>query len=205
MKTQESKLFPAWMLSALPFVLIFAVVCGNLAVYFWAKAPHMSRHASEGERPVYAAVPEFELTERDGSTVKLSDLKNKIWIADFIFTRCQAQCPLLSSRMELLHKELPGILTVSFTVDPEFDTPTVLSEYAGRFSADKQWFFLTGPKERIDRVAKGLHVNGPDEPVFHSASFVLVDGSGQVRGYYGASDEASMEKLKHDVRLLKRS
>ena len=52
--------------------------------------------------PVLGQVPDFTLTNRDGRTVHLSDLAGAPWIADFIFTRCPASCPIMTARMAKL-------------------------------------------------------------------------------------------------------
>lgn len=155
--------------------------------------------------PVYARVPDFLLTERSGRKVALSDLAGRPWIADFIFTRCGGICPMMSSKMASLAKDLPDTQFVSFSVDPEYDTPQVLAEYAGRYGADpKRWLFLTGSADTLNSITTTLHMNKIDEPMMHSSSFVLIDGTGTVRGYYDSADATALERLKSDWRTLSR-
>jgi cytochrome oxidase Cu insertion factor (SCO1/SenC/PrrC family) len=113
--------------------------------------------------PVYGALPDFALVERSGRPVRRSDLKGKIWVASFIFTNCADECPLMTAEMARLQAEVAAVedmRLVSITVDPERDTPAVLSQYAERFTADpERWLFLTGDKEAIYRLAKeGFHL-----------------------------------------------
>jgi len=165
--------------------------------------------------PVFGQVPAFSLTNRDGRKVGLADFAGAPWVADFIFTRCPASCPIMTARMARLNRELPrnlGVRLVSFTVDPDHDTPQVLQEYAESFSAPERWLFLTGGKEELFRLSKegfklGVEINPqPDsdsiEPILHSTRFVLVDGEGRIRGYYDGFDEESMAKLKKDLRAI---
>ena len=164
--------------------------------------------------PVLGEVPEFSLTNRDGRTVRKGDLAGAPWVADFIFTRCAASCPMMSMRMERLNRDLPADLPVrlvSFTVDPDYDTPAVLARYAASFKAPGRWLFLTGPRDAMHRLSKeGFKLavdagGGPqDEPILHSTRFVLVDGEGKIRGYYEAFDEESMKKLRQDLEALRR-
>src|SRR4051794_22095767 len=141
--------------------------------------------------PVFAPVPAFSLTNRDGRTVRLQDLAGKPWIADFIFTRCPASCPMMTARMARLNRELPDDLAVrlvSISVDPEHDTPQVLQRYAESYQAPDRWLFLPGGKEEIYHLpGKGFKLgietpspSGPGgppvEPILHSTRFVLVDG-----------------------------
>ena len=86
--------------------------------------------------PHFSAVPAFSLIERSGKTVTNRDLEGKIWVADFIFTTCPGPCPILSANMARLQSKIAGddrVQLVSFTVDPQDDTPAVLAAYADRF------------------------------------------------------------------------
>jgi len=176
---------------------------------------HWFRQASgarQAELPVYGALPEFELVERGGENVSLASLRGKVWVADFIFTHCAGPCPLLSSKMSTLQKsvrELDGVRLVSFSVDPERDTPEVLAEYARRYQADaERWLFLTGPKEPLYRlVGEGFRLavadGGPQAGLItHSTRFVLVDQQGRIRGYYDGAETGTADALLPDIRAL---
>ncbi len=163
--------------------------------------------------PVLGEDPDFAQTNRDAPKVRRADLAGAPWIADFIFTRCGASCPMMSLRMAKLERELPrdlGVRFVSFSVDPEHDTPQVLQEYAESFGAPGRWLFLTGGKQEIFRLSKDgfkLAVDdatpvNEDEPILHSTRFVLVDGEGRIRGYYEAFDEEALGKLVRDLEGL---
>ena len=167
--------------------------------------------------PVMWSVPDFQLTNRDGRTVTLKDLAGAPWVADFIFTRCPASCPMMTARLARFNRGLPSNLPVrlvSFSVDPKYDTPAVLQTYAQSFKAPDRWLFLTGDGEQIYRLSKEGFKLGIDntpqaatptptaEPILHSTRFVLVDGRGRIRGYYEAFDEESMKKLERDLRAL---
>lgn len=115
-------------------------------------------------------LPDFTFIERSGKQVTLANLRGKVWIADFIWTRCPDACPLMSAVMARLQAEFAGepeLRLVSFSVDPQFDTPAILVSYAAKFGADPdQWLFLTGEKKAIYHVIqKGfkLLVFDPDD------------------------------------------
>ena len=93
---------------------------------------------------------------------------------------------------------------VSITVDPSTDTPAVLSYYANRYHADStRWYFLTGEKSDIHRLAKdGFMVGGVEDILLHTTRFMLVDRMGRLRGYYDSSDEESLRKLVADAHSL---
>ncbi len=164
----------------------------------------------------FGPAPEFSLTERSGKTVTLADMKGKPWIADFIFTRCGGPCPLLSLRMSELQRDYlkkSELSFVSFTVDPEYDTPAVLKEYAPRYGADEnRWLFLTGESLNVFRAIRdGFHLavekntdpnQKPGEQVNHSLSFVLVDKNARMRGYYTGNDLESLKRLRRDIDSL---
>lgn len=164
--------------------------------------------------PVLGHVPEFALTNRDGRAVRRADLDGRPWVADFIFTRCPASCPMMTARLKRLNRSLAADLPihlVSISVDPAYDTPAVLQKYAESFEAPERWLFLTGAREDIRRLCvEGFKLGldmapGPGvgpEPILHSTRFVLVDGQGDIRGYYEAFDEDSTAKLKRDLMTL---
>src|SRR5574341_116400 len=111
----------------------------------------------------YGSVPDFTLTDQNGASVSLAQLRGKIWIADFIYTNCTDTCPLQTAMMAKLQDEYaskPEIQLVSITVDPERDTAQALALYADKYQADaKRWYFLTGQRDRILRlVQEGFHL-----------------------------------------------
>ncbi len=156
---------------------------------------------------IYGTVADFSLTERNGQAVSLNDLKGKIWVADFIFTSCAGQCPMMSRQMSQLQKKLPPTIPlVSFTVDPTRDTPEILSGYAKTYHAQEgHWFFLTGDKETLNRLTTSFYMNTLEDPNMHSLRFVLVDGKAQIRGYYDGTDESAIQKLMNDAKRLSRN
>lgn len=173
------------------------------------------------------AVPAFALVERSGRSVGLADLAGRPWVADFIFTRCTGTCPLLSSRMFAVQQALggeegaeetaaPDVQLVSFSVDPDYDTPAVLAAYAERFKADSErWWFLTGERQALYAlIVDGFHlgvqaasddaVRAGSELITHSTRLVLVDRAGHIRGYYNAIEEDAVARLLADLRALER-
>jgi cytochrome oxidase Cu insertion factor (SCO1/SenC/PrrC family) len=161
-------------------------------------------------------VPDFSLTERSGETVHRSDLLGKTWVAAFIFTRCAGPCAQVSGAMARLQHELansPDVVLVSFTVDPEYDTPKVLTEYAKRYTADpKRWLFLTGKPDDVYRlIREGFKLTAqpnegadrtPGNEVMHDTRLAVVDRKGEIRGYFQATDPEAVAQLEAKVATI---
>jgi len=200
---------------ALSLALLLVIVA---AITF---ARHEGGGAAAGQAVSTAApgvlykLPDFSLTNRDGSTVSKADLAGKPWIADFIFTRCRQQCPLLTTQLKALGPELPpGVRRVSFSVDPGYDSPRVLSHYAQAHGIkDDTWLFLTGKRDLVlGLIEKGFKLpveqqtatsrpsNQP--PIVHTTRFVLVDSNGDIRGYYDGLTPDGRSHLLRDLRSL---
>jgi len=100
-------------------------------------------------------------------------------------------------------------LCASISVDPDYDRPAVLAEYAKRFRNDERWIFLTGDRDTILKLsAEGfkLAAGGPPEPgaepLLHSSKFAVADRSGTIRDYYGGTDGDLSDHVAATVRTL---
>jgi len=161
--------------------------------------------------PLLGDVPSFSLRDQTGRTFGRADLAGKTWVADFVFTRCPTACPLLTQKMAEVEKRAhnlgPSFHLVSFSVDPEHDTPEVLATYAAQVHADPQkWTFLTGPLGEIeDAVVRGFKI-GVDRSktkddffdIVHGEHLVVVDGHARIRGYFDISPEG-LDRLMDTV------
>jgi protein SCO1/2 len=188
-------------------ILIPIVTAGLL---FWLRQTQVQQLTNRTISS-YGTLPFFELVNQDAQPFGSAQLNGKIWIADFIFTTCPGPCPIISTRMSELQKPLEktDIHLVSFSVDPEKDTPEVLRVYAEKLHAQpKRWDFLTGSRPAIYALTRDgfkLAVSeGSDEtgmPV-HSTRVVLVDRHGTIRGYYDALAPDAVTKLLADANHL---
>jgi protein SCO1/2 len=172
--------------------------------------------------PVRGPIPEFRLVAQDGSPFGSDELRGKVWIANFVFTRCPTICPSFMERMaDVRHRTrnvADEVHLVTFTVDPENDTPDRMAEYGRRFKASpRRWTLVTGPERDLRRViveamkiAMGREPGGqgarnaPVDPatgIFHGTRFVLVDRSMRIRGWHEPTDEG-VDALLRDVQLL---
>ncbi|MGD8860415.1 MAG: SCO family protein [Myxococcales bacterium] len=165
--------------------------------------------------PRIAQVPAFELDDQDAEAITAESLRGKVWVANFMFTSCPDVCPLLTAKMLHLRTELRPVRDamrfVSFSVDPDTDTPQVLRKYAEEQGANQpDWRFLTGPLDRVkDVIVGGFKQNmqqqpaEPGEPpnIMHGSHFVLVDRELTIRGFY-RSDDVGLKRLARDARRL---
>ena len=156
--------------------------------------------------PVIGQVQDFSLTNEKGEAYSLSNLKQKVWIANFFFTTCSDICPMMTKNMAALNRTFEGlknIKLVSISVNPETDTVSVLEGYARNHGARDNWVFLTGERQAItDLAVKSFKLGSVEEPVFHSAYFTLVDQNGLIRGYYEGTNKEELNRLYEDASFL---
>jgi len=198
------------------FLLPLAVISTVMISRGW-----MQKFQAESLRalPVHQSVMPFSLIDQNGAAVTLASLAGKVWIGDFIFTRCAGPCPVMTRAMKVLDSEIhePDARFVSFTVDPDYDTPERLKNYLAKFDANpERWLFLTGDKQTLhDLSIKSFYLGvtevpeaereAPDQTVTHSTRFVLVDRLGRLRGYYDGTDAKALKQLVRDARVLLRN
>ncbi len=159
--------------------------------------------------PRLAQVPPFQLTSQDGDVFDSGNLRGRVWVAGFIFTSCPSVCPMITAQMANLQRRVDDdrFRLVSFSVDPENDTPEVLRRYAALHGADlERWVFLTGERATLRQViVDGLKMRmgerTPTGDIAHGSHLVLVDGDGRIRGFY-RTDREGLDALERDARRL---
>lgn len=191
-------------------LLVILWIAGGMAFIVWN-----SKKLAELPLPVLGDVGPFQLTDQMARDFNSSQLSGKVWIADFIFTSCAGPCPTMSAVMRRFTEQLSSVdqvRFVSFSVDPDRDTPERLAEYGVRFHADpSRWFFLTGDKEAIyDLGEKRFRLAAADtdpalrspHTISHSSKFVLVDKAGKIRGYYDSSEPFQLKAMVRNAEHL---
>jgi protein SCO1/2 len=164
---------------------------------------------------VLGVVPPFELTAQDGRPFGSGDLAGRHRIASFIFTRCETVCPRVTAQLARVQGRTrsldPALHLVSFSVDPDHDSPARLAEYArGHHAIPTMWTFVTGPTSAVqETVERGLRVSmgrDPADPspagISHGTHLVLVDGAARIRGYYDPDAAEAIDRLVRDAALL---
>lgn len=146
-------------------------------------------------------VEDFELTRENGETFDRDALDGKVWVASFFFANCPGFCLTLNRSISDVVKEVADldVQFVSFSVDPERDTPEVLQKYAEHFEADPaKWIFLTGEMDEIRRVSQdSFKVSAERET--HTNRLFLVGPDGRVRGYFRGTDPTEVRMLKRRI------
>lgn len=162
---------------------------------------------------LYHTIPEFRYLNQDSLMIESESMKGKIWISDFFFTHCPTICPPMTSQMKRLNNNLNDLSAelqfMSFSIDPDRDTPSRLREYISAHDIElKNWHFFTGDEQATHRLgieAFLVHAGTDDtQPggFAHGDIFTLVDREGHVRGIYHGTVEQDVDKLEKDTRKL---
>lgn len=193
--------------SGRPFVFALVGTLTVAGIWFFGRSARLK------PLPNLGAVPNFRLVNAwTGEPWTREKMQGSIWIAGFIFTRCTGPCPLISAGMQKLSSHLPeGVNLISFSVDPDWDQPAVLRQYAEGLNADPQrWVFVTGQFQEVRNLMRdgfhfALEINegaSVGDRITHTASLVLMDVSGGIRGYYNGLDPLALEQLRQDAAQL---
>lgn len=165
--------------------------------------------------PVTNTVRDFSFTSQDGKAFSKKDMLGRVCVVNYFFTRCRSICPKMNNNMKKVYeifKNNPGVLIVSHSCDPEYDSASILKHYADSLGVNtRQWFFLTGKKDSLYKMARYSY--GIDDPkhevknvegdFIHTQFFALVDRDGNIRGsvYDGLKDD-EIKRLEKDVNAL---
>tara|TARA_Y100000589_G_scaffold216729_1_gene204449 strand:- start:48925 stop:49584 length:660 start_codon:yes stop_codon:yes gene_type:complete len=161
---------------------------------------------------IYHKVPSFSYLNQDSILITSESMKGKVWVADFFFTYCPTICPSMTTEMKRLNFETKDlekeVQFMSFSIDPEHDTPRRLREYCQTYNIEaSNWHFFTGDEKETHRLAKSFF-NGAerdddaDGGFGHTDYFVIVDTSGHVRGIYSGTNSEQVNLLQSDLRKL---
>jgi len=164
-------------------------------------------------------IPPFDAVDHTGEKFTLKNMEGDFWLADLIFTRCNNVCPPMTANLAKVQNELKKqgveIKMVSFSVDPDYDQPKILTEFANKYQADlSNWYFLTGYSfqdiQKITETAFKSNITkskGPTEevPVLinHPSRFYLIDQKGKVRKFYDGLNP-DPQKIASDIQQLQK-
>ncbi len=214
----RKSLFAVLLALALPLTCYFLLkhfVAGAVVMpkrYFYDTVVTRDDYGKTVQDTIWHRVRNFTLTNQLGKQVSLSDLKDKIIVADFFFTSCPTICPALTRNMKRLQDAFNKTDTVvrflSFTVDPRRDSAERLKKYSDKFGINPDtWWLLTGSKEEIYDIAKNefkanIADTNIDTSFIHTEYFFMLDKDRVVRGWYNGLDSLHLNKLADDIVLL---
>ena len=204
------------------FVLLLLSACKTktvakeLALPFINK-PDFTPEWIDKNSPAYDSIhhiPAFSLTNQNGETVTEKTVAGKIYVTDFIFTRCGSICPIMTTNMGLLQQKYKNddeVLLLSHSVTPQMDSVSVLKKYAqDKGVISGKWHLLTGDENQIYALAKKQYFAGDTigyyqtgNEFLHTENFILVDKHRRIRGVYNGTLALEMERLMDDITTLK--
>ena len=158
-------------------------------------------------------ISNFHLTNQNGETITEQDYKDKIYVADFFFTRCQSICPIMTTNMVDIQTYFKNDSTVKFlshSVTPVIDSIPILRAYADKKGViDDKWNLVTGDKKQIYNLARKSYFavldegDGGEQDFIHTEQFILIDKKKQIRGFYDGTNKEDIQQIIKDIQLLK--
>lgn len=178
------------------------------------KLPIFGEREVAGIDTVYHTIAPFSFVDQDSSIITNDTFRDKIYVADFFFTTCRTICPIMKTQMLRVYEatsEMPDVLILSHTIDPEYDTVALLHDFANRLGVEsKRWHFVTGVKDTIYKIAQTSYfataMDDKTEPdgFIHSGAFLLIDKKQRIRGKYDGTKEEDVNRLIVDIKRLRR-
>ena len=177
------------------------------------RLPILGERIFNGTDTVYHAIAPFQFVDQDNSRITNETFRDKIYVADFFFTTCRTICPIMKTQLLRIYeatKDMPDVLILSHTIDPEYDTVGLLHDFARRLGVEaRRWHFVTGVKDSIYKIAQTSYfataMEDKTEPdgFVHSGAFLLIDKLGRIRGKYDGTKEDEVNRLIGDIERLR--
>lgn len=177
------------------------------------KLPIFGEREFNGKDTLYHTIAPFQFVDQDSATITNATFKDKIYVADFFFTSCRTICPIMKTQMHRVYEateNLPDVVLLSHSIDPEYDTVALLHDFARRLGVEsKRWHFVTGVKDSIYKIAQTSYfataMQDKTEPdgYIHSGAFLLIDKQSRIRGKYDGTKEEDVNRLIADIKRLR--
>ncbi len=198
-------------LSSILFLGLFIVACQEKKALPYL-GPKETKMVNGKVDTVYHQIPAFRFLNQDSIWVSEKDLEGKVYVADFFFTSCPTICPKMKTQLLRIYERYLNneeVRIVSHSIDPTFDTPSVLHSYAERLQVKApKWTMLTGDKGKIYQLGEKYYMVTAQEDkneaggFVHSGAFILVDKQRHVRGIYDGTKEEEVNHLIEDLEIL---
>ncbi|MEO6133677.1 MAG: SCO family protein [Ginsengibacter sp.] len=180
--------------------------------YFYDSVNVVEKNGKMTSDTLWHSVRNMRFTNQLGQNVSLDDLKGKVIVLDFFFTRCPTICPKLGKAMKKLQSSFPNndsiVQFISITVDPKHDSVPQLKNWAEKFNVDPDsWWLLTGDRDSIynfafQEIKASVADVNVDTAFVHTENFFLLDKHRVVRGWYSGLDSVAQKRLVRDIPLL---
>jgi len=195
------------------FLVVLVVLAYSLSSCKQERLPIFGQRQVIGNDTVYHTIAPFRFVDQDSAWVDNNTFKGKIYVADFFFTSCRTICPIMKTQMHRVYeltKDMPDVLLLSHSIDPEYDTVALLHDFAKRLGVEtSKWHFVTGVKDSIYKIAQTSYyataLEDKTEPdgFIHSGAFLLIDKKGRIRGKYDGTKEEDVNRLIADIKKLR--
>lgn len=202
-----------WSMNRSLLIFISCVLCLMSCSTKNEKLPIFGEREFNGKDTIYHTIAPFQFVDQDSTIINNDTFKDKIYVADFFFTSCRTICPIMKTQMLRVYEatqEMPDVLLLSHSIDPEYDTVALLHDFANRLGVEsKRWHFVTGVKDSIFKIAQTSYFatamedkTEPDGRI-HSGAFLLIDKKGRIRGKYDGTKEEDVNRLIVDIKKLR--
>lgn len=160
---------------------------------------------------IYHKIPDFEATNANGTLISSKEMDGNVSVVEFFFAQCPSICPIMNQQMERVFTNLSrnnNFKIFSYTIDPERDSLSSLTDYALKHNADlSKWYFLRANQQDVFNFGRNglkipVDVEDSEAGFLHSERFVLVDWNRNIRGYYMGTDSLEVNRMMHDIVLL---
>ncbi len=176
--------------------------------------PIFLKNKAEIKNIINHTITDFSFLNQDSVIINQNIFKNKIHVANFIFTRCGSICPTMTENLKIVSDSLKNdkeVIFLSYSVTPWIDKPSVLKNFKKNYHIkNKNWHFLTGKKAEIYTLARKSYFAEEDlgyskdsTEFLHTEHFILVDKNKRIRGIYNGTLQLEMQQLVNDITTLK--
>jgi protein SCO1 len=176
------------------------------------RLPIFGERQLTGKDTIYHTIAPFRFVDQDSAWISNATFNDKIYVADFFFTSCRTICPIMKTQMLRVYdatRNMPDVLLLSHSIDPEYDTVALLHDFANRLGVESnRWHFVTGVKDSIFKIAQTSYfataMEDKTEPdgYIHSGAFLLIDKKRRIRGKYDGTKEEDVNRLIADIKKL---
>ncbi|WP_048921032.1 SCO family protein [Rufibacter radiotolerans] len=194
------------------FLKVFGVNRFSLQTYFPVSTDSTLVEGKWRYDTLYRQVPDFQLISQTGSSFSQEDVQGKIYVANFFYAACQGNCKQVSTQLARVQDAFrlqPDVKILSFSLQPQQDSVSVLQKYAQSFRARPEtWVFLTGKPEQMQQLIQNgftFPAAAPDKDsslVQLQKSLFLVDRQRHVRGIYDGTDAGEVDRLITELNVL---